>query len=1416
MHSIRVKITAMTIIAILTSILSVIGASYYTVETENGRSSAEMMHLLSENAKKSLDEYLESVESSVELAANVASDALDGVKLVENGAAGAFARQNVQTPEQARRLDEYLVSYCDSVQPTLGSVADHTHGVVCYYLFFTPEISREAQGFYYARLGKAGFEAREPLDVGLLDPEDHTHNDWYFLTVQRGRPSWIGPYPERTTGETSTVSYVTPIYKAGALVGVLGMDIEIDTFISLIKPIQVYDTGFAALYDESGKVLYHPELAAGSTPELTDRSVHERMLSEQTSGAELIRYNAKGGKRQMSFSTLSNGMKIVVTAPVSEITASWRQLTKIIFLVAAAIIGVFVVIVALAMRLLTGPLQRLTSASQRLAAGDYDVELKYEGRDEVGILTRAFIKMRDHLKRYISDLNRRINTDDLTGLPSMPRFFELAEAERGRMKAAGKRPAFLYFNLIGMKNFNRQFGFSEGDQLIRAIAKVIAGQFGGINCSRFSQDHFAVVTDAEGVEEKLKAVFEQCLSANGGNTLPIHAGIYLDQAEQVEVSAACDRATYACDQHRESYLSNFYYFDQGMLEQTEHARYIINNLDRALSEGWIKVYYQPIIRSANGKVCDEEALSRWIDPEKGMISPGEFIPVLENSKLIYKLDLFVVDQVLQKMKRQAENGLYVVPESVNLSRADFDSRDMVEEICRRVDAAGIERSKLTIEITESVVGSDFDFMKAQVERFQKSGFEVWMDDFGSGYSSLDVLQSIHFDQIKFDMRFMEQFGNGDEGKIILTELVRMAMGLGVGTVCEGVENEEQVTFLQEIGCTKMQGFYYCKPIPPEEIIRRNEQGIQIGFENPDESEYYTSIGRINLYDMAVIASEDAESFRRYFDTLPMAIIEVNGTKAKYVRCNKSYRDFMQHTFGMMFSNQVLDCAEMPAGPGSSFMNTVLRCAREGTRAIVDETVDANTTIHSFVRRVAANPVTGTVAVAIAVLAIMEEQDAAGTTYAHIARALSADYMNLYYVDLETEQFIEYTSDPSRDDLAVKRRGEHFFSASREDAKQMLVKEDSAFFIDAFTKENLLRSMDEHGTFTITYRLLIDGNPTYVSMKAVRMQTDKKHIIIGVSNVDAQMRQKEALARIQAEQSTFARITALSGDYIVIYTIDPETERYYEYSATQAYTEIGLATQGENFFAQARKESLRALFPEDVERFNAMFTRENVMREIEQNGMFALNYRLVIDGEPKYVSAKAVLIKEQDTTQLIIGVSNIDAQVRREQDYERKLSAARSRANLDELTGVKNMNAYLNMSESLTKQIEEGQPVRYAIVLCRVSGLGHVTEMGGKEAGDQLICQACAIICNVFKHSPVFRVANDEFAVITQRHDYEVIDELHAEIQRKNEDGSMPNGTAVVCGVAAYNGSESVASVFERAESFVKEIGKDAVSKEERE
>lgn len=877
-----------------------------------------------------------------------------------------------------------------------------------------------------------------------------------------------------------------------------------------------------------------------------------------------------------------------------------------------------------------------TDTGERLAIVWYTDEGSYKTGDtsQENVLTRALSEV-----LHEESLRRSNNYDYLTGLPSMTYFFQLAEAGRDAMKAEGRDAVLLYMDMSGMKFYNSKHGFSKGDELLVSFAQLLVKHFGNENCSRLGDDHFTAIADGEDIEERLNEVFDEWKTLKKNDAPPVRVGIYRDSMGNVDASSACDRAKYACDTLRSSYGSAMCFFNETMLREAADRQYIVENIDRAIEEKWIQVYYQAIVRSTNGRVCDEEALSRWIDPERGFMAPDKFIPALEDAGLIYKLDLYVVEQVLEKTRRVLDSGLDIVSQSVNLSRKDFEACDMVEEIARRVEAAGFGPEVLNVEITESSVGRDFDFMKEQVERFREKGFKVWMDDFGSGYSSPDVLQSIRFDLIKFDMGFMRKFDSSDDTRIILTELMKMVNSLGIETVCEGVEREDQAEFLKMIGCSKLQGYYYAKPISPEALFERVRTRNNIGFEDPGEKDYYDAISRLNLSDLSAVGGSYTNGEGQHFDGPPMAVIEILGNSTRFVRSNPSYREFFRKAFGIQITSEHSNYAEIPEGDGRYFLDLARQCIKTGKQTVMDERLPDGATVHSLVIPVSANEVTGASAVLVAVLTVTDSAE--GATYANIARALAADFFNIFYVNLRTDEFIEYNSDAGREGMAIERHDTDFFEKARQDALVLLHEDDVDRFLRAFTKENIVSTIDRQKSFTLDYRLMMDGRPIYVSMKATRMQGDTDYLIIGVSNINLQMNQRKAIEALMKEQTVYNRLKALAGDFVVLYTIDPETGRYIEASSTSEYAELGVTKSGDDFFADMMINADKFVHPADLERFKSSLDKDSLLERIRKDGSLTMNYHMMIDGEPVPLRLKAVLVKEADGDKLIIAANYLN-------------------------------------------------------------------------------------------------------------------------------------------------------------------------------
>lgn len=833
----------------------------------------------------------------------------------------------------------------------------------------------------------------------------------------------------------------------------------------------------------------------------------------------------------------------------------------------------------------------------------------------------------------------------------------------------------------------------------------------------------------------------------------------------------------------------------------DKRKYLLDNFQKALDEEWLEVYYQPIVRTINGRVCEEEALVRWDDPIMGIMNPDEFIPILEAVNAIAVLDLYVLDHVLIKMKKQEELGLFIVPTSINISQIDFYSCDIVEEVAKRVKAAGIDNEKIAIEVGESAVARQNEQVISQLDKFHELGFKVWLDDYGTGNISPLMLQHVHFDLLKVNIKFVDQITTSDSSKIVIAELIRLAMAAGIETAAEGVENQAQVDFLLEVGCAKLQGFYYCRPIPMEKIFARYKTGNQIGFENPAEADYLSQVGKINLYDMSYLREED-DKLAGYFDAMPMGIVEADDESIHLIRGNRNFRQFMATNFPGDEEISEYHFIEGEQGVGYYTMNSVRQCAKDGTRRVIDDRTAEGKTVQLLLQRVAVNDVTGKAAVAFVVLSVTEKATSeVNLTYNYIARALSEDYIYLFFIDMDTGEYVEYTPDGKNRDVAVEKRGKDFFKQLISDSKKGIYKPDLETVLQALTKENVAKKLEENGAFSLTYRMFIDMKPTYVSLKAVKVRTGENRIIIGVNNVDAQMRDQETAERIKEERLTYSRITALFGDIISIYSVDPKTGQYEIYKTSYKFQQLQLESSGENFFEESLQNSTDIVFYEDLEGFKKVFKKKNVLDTIKKDGIFTYTYRICFeDNKPIYVNLKAALVEELDGPRLIVGLIDVNAQKLKELEYISKIKVTEHKANIDELTGVKNKNAYTEDEAKFNEQIKAGKMKKYAIVICDMNGLKDVNDNLGHLAGDEFIKTGCQIICNTFSHSPVYRVGGDEFAVVVQGKDLVNLDYLLSVIDKANEENKAEGRVTFAAGAAYGEEGLLMGDVFERADA----------------
>lgn len=446
-----------------------------------------------------------------------------------------------------------------------------------------------------------------------------------------------------------------------------------------------------------------------------------------------------------------------------------------------------------------------------------------------------------------------LETDGDTGLLGPHAFYrkakELLEQEKVDGTLGQRVPVFI--NLVHFSSFNSSYGLEAGDTLLYQMGQVIRSCFPDAPAAHVGADNFLVMASRSGISARMDRVVAEINDLIHDRVIRCKAGVVLfdedheppESLKTLKCRDIFDMAKMAADSIREDGNRSWAVYNSSMGRDMVNTAFVLRNFENAMEKGHIHVYYQPITRALTGKVCSVEALARWEDPEKGMIFPGNFIPVLEKMKLIHLLDRYVIESTARIYHRLKKAGYPIIPVSVNLSRVDFDTMkpfDFMEEIIYRYQ---VPRQFFHIEVTESALTRDTGVLKKELFRFKKAGYQLWLDDFGSGYSTLNVLKEFPFDLLKIDMAFLRNFN--EESRKIIRSIILMAKNLSIHTLAEGAETKEQVDFLRESGCEDIQGYFYGKPMSIEEFEEKLGEGSYAA-EGPLEKVVMDRIGLVNV------------------------------------------------------------------------------------------------------------------------------------------------------------------------------------------------------------------------------------------------------------------------------------------------------------------------------------------------------------------------------------------------------------------------------------------------------------------------------------------------------------------------------------------------------------------------------------------
>ena len=466
MHSLRTRITLVTVFLIMIAVTVVTALSVLFIRGSKQKESDQLLLLLCETGERNLEFYFDSVQKSVAKVADFAENDLDGLD------------------------DDSLARHMERVGRYFEEMAYRTNVVRTYYYRIDPDISAKEKGFWFINTEGEGFEEHEVTDITQYDTEDTSQLVWFTVPKQKGTPVWLPPYITDNL-DVRVISYNVPVYYKGTFVGVVGIEIDYSTMAEQVESIRLYENGYAFLSDEEANIFYHPRIDTARMSGAELPKAPEELIGEGT----FIRYTYEGVEKQAAWLPLSNGMRLFVTVPVNETKGDWQKLVWTILIVSAIVLITLSLFTLYYTGRITRPLEELTRAAEQVDDGNYDFTLEYNGDDEVGRLTSTFRLLSNHMKDHIEDLNKRVYVDPLTSVKNKGAFSAAMEVLQKQLELDREETAYGIgvFDCNDLKTVNDRYGHEKGDIYLKTACRLICQVFQHSPVFRIGGDEFAVI-----------------------------------------------------------------------------------------------------------------------------------------------------------------------------------------------------------------------------------------------------------------------------------------------------------------------------------------------------------------------------------------------------------------------------------------------------------------------------------------------------------------------------------------------------------------------------------------------------------------------------------------------------------------------------------------------------------------------------------------------------------------------------------------------------------------------------------------------------------------------------------------------------------------------------------------------------------
>lgn len=515
-----------------------------------------------------------------------------------------------------------------------------------------------------------------------------------------------------------------------------------------------------------------------------------------------------------------------------ERAASFSRWTAIAMVAMATILGA--VVARIVSQRIAGAVTQLIAFSQRVASGDFSARAEQGRADELGILAGAMNRMAESienshvlLESSADTLKHQATHDALTGLPNRGLLGDRLQQAVSYADRYGRLVTVVFIGLDGFKLINDSLGHKAGDELLKIMAERMRHRARSVDTVvRLGGDEFAIVLfdqpgDGVAIIPTLQGLLEAIAQPVqiGGQKVEITGslGLATFPADGTDADTLLMNADAAMHRAKESGRNNYQFYASEMNGKVRDKLAMHDGLRNAIARGEFHLVYQPQVEMGSGHVVGVEALIRWQHPERGLISPAQFVPLAEETGLIVPIGEWALRTACFQNKAWQDAGLPAFSVSVNVSARQFRERTLVERVARALEESGLDARFLELELTESLIMQDLERGLVSMQALQAMGVQLSIDDFGTGYSSLSALKRFPIARLKIDQAFVRDIPDDEEDKAIVKAIISLGHELNLKVIAEGVETEQQLEFLRANGCDEMQGYHFSCPVSPTEL-----------------------------------------------------------------------------------------------------------------------------------------------------------------------------------------------------------------------------------------------------------------------------------------------------------------------------------------------------------------------------------------------------------------------------------------------------------------------------------------------------------------------------------------------------------------------------------------------------------------------